>query len=157
MYSLREISRRNYDSALGALPWGRYHNSWGVFLVVHTCPCINRFITRGNRKMNTDRDADGLFSSALFLTRSDSAMSRSLSTTYEMGKPWDKHQRTAHHHTPMDRTSHGVFYLWASRPCYEHHAPVISVTLLLRAWPLVCRVVTQNSTCTVPFILWLPE
>ena len=37
--------------------------------------------------MNADWDADRLFSSAL---------SRSLSTTYEMGKPWDKRQQTPH-------------------------------------------------------------
>ena len=131
VHALREISQWNYDSALGALLCGRYHNSWGIFLIVHTCPCINNSITRGNHKMNADRDADGLFSSALPLTRSDRALSRSLSTTYEMGKLWDKHRRPAHHHTPMDHTSHGVFYLWASRPCYERHAPVTSVTTRL--------------------------
>ena len=84
MYALQEISRRNYDSARE------------IFLIARTCPCINKFITRGNRKMNVDQDGDELFSSALPLTRSDSALYRSLSTTYEMGKPWDKHGRTAH-------------------------------------------------------------
>ena len=71
VYVLWEISRRNYDSAQGALPLGRYHNSWGIFLIARTCPYINEFITRGNRKINVDRDADGLFSSTLPLTRSE--------------------------------------------------------------------------------------
>ena len=26
-------------------------------MIAHTCPCINKFITRGNRKMNADQDA----------------------------------------------------------------------------------------------------
>ena len=67
-----------------------------VFLIARTCPLINKFITRGNRKMNADRDVDGLFLSALPLTRSANPLSRSLSTTYEKGKPWDKCQQTAH-------------------------------------------------------------
>ena len=46
--------------------------------------------------MNADQDADGLFSSALPLTHSDRALSRSLSTTYEIEKPWDKRRRKAH-------------------------------------------------------------
>ena len=87
VYALREVSRRNYDSAQGAKPQERYHNSWGIFLVARTYPCTNEFITRITRKMNADRDADGLFSSVLPLTRSNNALSKSLSTTYEMGKP----------------------------------------------------------------------
>ena len=50
------------------------------------CPCINEFISQGNRKMNADRDVDRMFSNALSLTRFNNALSRSLSTTYEIGK-----------------------------------------------------------------------
>ena len=151
VYALGERSRRNYDTARGAKPRGRYHNSWGIFLLARTCPCINEFITRGSRKMNADRDADGLFSSALPLTRSDSALSRSLFTTYEMGKPWDKRRRTVHLNRLVSNSLQQLpfqepryhFYagtnllrawpaiLCASRPCYEHHAPAMSITPLL--------------------------
>ena len=147
VYTLREISRRNYDSARGASPLGRYHNSWGIFLVARTCPHINEFITQGNRKMNADRDADRLFSSALPLTRSNSALSRSLSTTYEMGKPWDKRRRTVHLHPPCLQLAPTASCLGDSPPFFRMYerdtivtdhvtsvtAPVMSITPLLWA------------------------
>ena len=40
--------------------------SWRI-LIARTYWYNNEFITRGNQKMNTDQDADGLFSSALYL------------------------------------------------------------------------------------------
>ena len=170
-------SLRNYDSAIGTSPLRRYHSSWGIFLVSRTCPYLTEFITEGNRKMNTDWDADGLLSSTLPLTRSDSSLFSNLSTKYEMGKPWDKCQWTAHlnrlvsnslQQRPIQEphrhfTHVRMFYecncpcYERDHPCYEHHTPVTSVMPLLRAWPLVCRVVTQNSTCAVPFILRLPK
>ena len=69
------------------VPKGRYHNSCRIFLVARTCPYINEFSTQGNRTTNADRDADGLFSSALLLSHSNGTLSRILSTTYEMGNP----------------------------------------------------------------------
>ena len=165
VYALREISRRNYDSAWRVKPWGHCHNSWGIFLIDRKCPYINKFITWGSCKMNTDRDTDGLFSSALPLTCSDSALSRSLYTTYEMGKPWDERRQTAH-------LNHLVFISLQQRPVREpcHHLYActnvlrISITPLLRALrPCYecdhsCAVwFTQNSTCAVPLILWLPK
>ena len=175
VYTLREISRRNYDSDWGAKPQGHNHNSWGIFLVVRTCPYINEFITWGNHKMNADWDADGLFSSALPLTCSDSALSKSPC------RRWESHEINAnrpHISTALSPTcsnsvlsrSLAVIFThvqtcyecnWPcykrDHPWYEHHAPVTSVTPLLRAWPLMCHMVTQNSTCAVPFILWLPS
>ena len=44
MYSLWEISLRNYDSALGALPFRHYHNSFVIFPVARTSPCINNYV-----------------------------------------------------------------------------------------------------------------
>ena len=77
--------------------------------------------------------------------------SRSLSTTYEMGKPWDKHLRTAHlnclvsnllqQHYVQEPCRH--FYACTKCykrklpcyehdcPCYERHTPVMSITPLL--------------------------
>ena len=57
----------------------------------------------------------------------------------------------------MQWTVSAMAMLWASHPCYERYAPVTSVTPLLQAWPLVCHVVAQNSTCMVHFILELPS
>ena len=98
LYALREISRRNYDSARRKKHLGRCNNLWEIFLIASTCPhmYIMELFTRGNRRMNAHRDADGLFPSALLLTRSDCDLSRSVFITYKMGKPWDKRQRTAH-------------------------------------------------------------
>ena len=167
VYALWEISRRNYDSPRGAKPLKCYHNSWGIFLAACTCPYINEFITRGNRKINADRDADGLFSTAPPLTGSDSALSRSLPTMYEIGKPWDKRWQTAHlnhlvsnlHQQRPVQEPRRHFYTCTkfyehNRPCYErdrpcckHRAPVTSL------W----RMATPSNACAVPFILWLPE
>ena len=44
MYGLQEIPLRNYDSALKAKPRERYHNSFVIFPVVRTRPCINNYI-----------------------------------------------------------------------------------------------------------------
>ena len=147
VYMLWKISWTNYDSSRGAKPRGHNHNFWVIFLVAHTCPYINEFITQGNRKLNADRDADGLLSSPLPLTRSDIALSRSLSTTYEMRKPWDKRRRTTHldrlvsnslqQHSVQEPRCHFTYVRMCyernrpcyehDRPCYEHHASVTSV------------------------------
>ena len=49
-------------------------------------------------------NADELLSSALPLTRSDSTLSRSLSTMDEIGKPWGKRQRTAYLNHPVSNS-----------------------------------------------------
>ena len=125
-----------------------YHNSWGIFLVARTSPYINEFITQGNRKMNADRDGDEQFSSALPLTRSNRALSRSLFTMYKMGKPWDKRQQTAHSTASSPTCSNSVLSRSLTTifmcvqtcykrnrqcyerdcPCYEHHTPVVNFT-----------------------------
>ena len=148
VYELQEISRSNYDSAQGVKPPGCYHNFWGIFLVVRTSPCINEFITQGNHKMNADRDADGLFSSALPRTCSNSALSRSVSTTYKMGKPWDKCRRTAH----LNRL---VSNSLQQHPVQEPHHHFYACTRPVAGWkktvrPLwisesACEVRVQNS------------
>ena len=45
MYALREISLRNYDSALGASLLGHCHNSFVKYPVAHTCPYINNYVS----------------------------------------------------------------------------------------------------------------
>ena len=52
MYALREISLRNYDSALEASPLGRYHNSFMIFFVAHTPPYINNYLLQGRDAYN---------------------------------------------------------------------------------------------------------
>ena len=144
VHTLREISRRNYDCARGTKPQGCNHNFWGIFLVARTCLRINEFVTRGNRKMNAERDADGLFSNALPLTRSNSALSRSLFSTYEMGKPWNKHCLTVHFirlvskslqqcsvQEPRCHFAHVRTFCERNRPCYEHHTLALSPGLFI--------------------------
>ena len=136
--------------------YGKYYNSWEIFFVRCTYPYINEFITEGNSKINADWDADRLFSSALSLTRSDTTLSRSLSTTYEIWKPWDKRWRTTHlkHLVSNSLQQHPVqehrchFYactnmLEHSQPWYERdriycedHAPVM--TIMPQLWVMPC-------------------
>ena len=149
----REISRRNYDSARGAKPRGCYHNFWGIFLVVRTCPYINEFITWGNFKMNADRDAPTVLcpgacslhtkwesheinanrlhiSATLCPTCSNSVLSRNLTAIFT-------HVWTCYEHKlPCYR---------CDRPCYEHHAPVKSIMPLLRA---------SHPCCECHALLW---
>ena len=153
VYTLWEVSRRNNDSSQGANPLRRYHNSWGIFPIARTCPYINKFIIRGNCKINTDRDADGLFSNLLSLTRYNRALSRNLSTTYEMGKPRNKCWQTAYLNHLASTLAACTNMLQAWLPCYEHHTTVTSVHPVRSLW----HVATPNNAHTVPFILWLPE
>ena len=98
VYTLQEISRKNYHGALGASPRRCYHNPWGMFLVARTCPCINKFITHRNHKMNER-----------WLRRWQTVLKRSTSNSLRQrpiqvpghyvrngGKPWDKQRWTAH-------------------------------------------------------------
>ena len=163
----------NYDRAWGAKPWGHYHNSLWIFLVARTCPYINTFITQRNSKMNPDRDADGLFSSALPLTCSDSSLSSSLSTMYEKGKPRDKRWWTAHLNLLVSNSlqqhpvqeppaifthvqmcyKHNRPCYECDRPCFEHHTPVMSIMPLLRVShpPMnLWRLAIPNTAHVVP-------
>ena len=53
VYALREVSLRNYDSALGASPLGSYHNSFVMFPIVRTRPYINNYIIYPKEVVNT--------------------------------------------------------------------------------------------------------
>ena len=126
---------------------GKYHNSLrDIFRSTYT-PIHWQIYYLGNHKMN----ADGLLSSILPLTRSNNTLSRSLSTMYEMAKPWG--QRTPHFNclvpthfdSILSRNLATIFThvgtchecnlqrykrdcpLWVSGPCYEHHTPVVNV------------------------------
>ena len=102
-------------------------------------------------------NADGLLSS--ILSSSDDALSRSLSTLDETRKPWDRCQWTSHlncpvsnslQQCPVQESRHHSYacknmlrvwltllrawlpLLWALHSFFEYHAPVVSVTPLLR-------------------------
>ena len=51
MYALKEISLRNYDSALEASPLGCYHNSFMILSVARTRPYITITYYSGSHKM----------------------------------------------------------------------------------------------------------
>ena len=94
--------------------------------------------------MNADQNVDGLFSSALPLTRSDSTLSRNLSTMYEMGnleininRP---HISTTLSPTRFNRVlsrslatifTHVQLCYERNWPCYQRDQPKTSITPLL--------------------------
>ena len=139
--------------------------------IARTCPYINKLITQGNCKKNADWHADGLFSTTLPLTRPDSTLSMSLSTTYNMGEPQDKCQWTAYLNCLVSTSlqqcpvqePHRHFcactnMLERNRPCYKYdhlccgyHTTVISITPLLRVSHLVTILwhkAIPNKTCS---------
>ena len=168
VYVLWEISRKNCDSTLGA----------------RTHPCINKFITGGNRKMER---WPGRWRTVLKHSTSNSPQQcrvqepvhyvcdgkamRYMPTDHTSQPPCLQLAPTAScpgASPPFLRMYKRVMsmttpvmnimpLLWISCPCYKYHTPVTGITPLSRVWPLTCRVVTQNSTCAVPFILWLAE
>ena len=155
--------------------YGKYHNSWEIFLVVHTRQYTNKFITRKTIRW-TLTDCSQVPYLQLALTAPCPG-------AYPLQTRWGSHEinadrlhistvlSLARSNSTLSRNLVTVFtpvrlcdhrnrpgyerhnpvmsimpLLWASHLCYEHYIPVTSLWRMAR-----------NSAHAVPFTLWLPK